>query len=632
VLLAQVNNEVKTTHEIKVIDGKKYYIHVVKKSETLYSISKNYGLSVRDIVSENPESLDGIKVGQELKIPVTPSEVKEIARVESDSFVYHIVQQGQTLYYISKTYNVEESLILQSNPELNYSSLQIGQVVKIPKLKHNMADTTVVKMVQHKVKAKETLYSISRLYNVKVSAILEANPQLQGRGLKDGETINIPTKAQVKVARVFAVKDTVAPLHKNDTISLQVELCDTVSLHCSEQLKHIKQKSISIALILPFYLAENEAPSSADTTQLKDENEDGEHSHYMSTWLYPKSANFIEFYEGTLLAVDSLKRLGLQVDLHVFDCGRDTNRIKEILRKPVLKQVDFIMGPVFWDELEIVADFAEKNGITVISPLSTRSGQTVGNPQLIQVNPSQNTELRKIASFISENYKPNILLICNNDSVERLLVKTLDSLIRASLSQMLVNIDSFQMRTIILNGRYDSVVMRSLNKERPNLVVLPSDNEAFVADMVTNLNLLSQSTNITVFGMPTWWKIANVDMEYFFNLKVHYCSPFYIDYSQPAVVKFLSSYRQKYGFEPYKVTSQGYNFAMLGYDLTLYFSDAIRAYGKDLHCCLPTYRRNMLLSDYNFGSRSKNNGLENSTMYIVSFGPDYNVQRTEIKN
>ena len=81
------------------INGQIYYVHVVKAGQTIYSISKAYNISQKDLTLENPEVTSGLKEGQILKIPEQPAIIEKSQIIKSDDYIYHIVEPGQTLYF-----------------------------------------------------------------------------------------------------------------------------------------------------------------------------------------------------------------------------------------------------------------------------------------------------------------------------------------------------------------------------------------------------------------------------------------------------------------------------------------------------------------------------------------------------
>lgn len=117
----------------KLIDGK--LIHTVVTKETLYGISSKYKISVEELVRQNPEVADGLKVGMELVINQTTIEEisqEDIKPALPENYIEHVVKEKETLYSISKTYEIGIDSIVSINPIL-IDGLKIGMVLYIPK-------------------------------------------------------------------------------------------------------------------------------------------------------------------------------------------------------------------------------------------------------------------------------------------------------------------------------------------------------------------------------------------------------------------------------------------------------------------------------------------------------------------
>ena len=125
-----------------VISGVTYYIHQVKKGETAYSISKAYGITVEELTKENPPAVYGVNAGQTLRIPFksvagtgTPVSQSETSGSKHDEskFIYHSLKPGETVYFLSKSYDVSENEIIESNPGIDITKLSVGMEIAIPR-------------------------------------------------------------------------------------------------------------------------------------------------------------------------------------------------------------------------------------------------------------------------------------------------------------------------------------------------------------------------------------------------------------------------------------------------------------------------------------------------------------------
>lgn len=176
-------------------EDKLYILHRVEAKETLYSIAKKYGSNVEDIKRDNPTAITNLYVGQVIKV-LTKEKTNTTVSPSSGSGIVHTVKSGETLYSIASIYNVSVDDIKKSNPGIS-SSLKVGQKLTIPTKSTTTVTTppavaTTTKMIEHKVTSGQTLYSISRQYNVSVEEIKKVNPGMSS-ALKVGQIIKVPT-------------------------------------------------------------------------------------------------------------------------------------------------------------------------------------------------------------------------------------------------------------------------------------------------------------------------------------------------------------------------------------------------------------------------------------------------------
>jgi len=149
-------------------EGEHYFIiHQVDEKETLYSLSRRYGVPIPKILEQNPEAKSGLGIGEILKIPYIPREKEENGEI-------HIVKTSETLFFISKLYNVTVDDLIKWN-NLNSNALNVGQKLIVtaggsPQMPAHAGDS-----IFHIVKASETLYAISRQYEVQVLEIRQWN-------------------------------------------------------------------------------------------------------------------------------------------------------------------------------------------------------------------------------------------------------------------------------------------------------------------------------------------------------------------------------------------------------------------------------------------------------------------------
>ncbi|WP_017497319.1 LysM peptidoglycan-binding domain-containing protein [Flavobacterium sp. WG21] len=176
--------------------------HRIQKGETTYFIAQKYKVSVEEIYKLNPESQNGIKDDQTIKIPVHSSE-----KPNSSQQIIHVVGAKETLFGLAKQYNISVEALQDANQAILTNGLQIGQQLIIPQGSGDLSQTesTISSKVSHQVVAKESLFSIARQYNVSVLDLENGNKNLLQNGLQVGQTIAIPNKRKTLDGRVRVI-------------------------------------------------------------------------------------------------------------------------------------------------------------------------------------------------------------------------------------------------------------------------------------------------------------------------------------------------------------------------------------------------------------------------------------------
>jgi LysM repeat protein/ABC-type branched-subunit amino acid transport system substrate-binding protein len=590
------------SQEKTIIDGRIYYIHTIQKGQTLYSISKAYEVTQDEILKANPE-IDAVSLreGLAIRIPQSGSKEAAIYPQNKEDFYAHRVRRGQTVYSLAKKYDVDEELIYRYNPWAR-QGIQADQTIWIPRRKEMQSieanNETQAGFYYHTVKEKETLYAISLIYGVSVSDIVDNNAFLRD-GLKTGNVLQIP-KPQAPGP---------AELAESDPVS-DIQPCFDVSR---------EKVTYEVALLLPFFAVAGteETLVSPDTI--------AEEGTYVPVPRQQglRGRSFAEFYEGFLLALDSLKKTGFSVNLHVFDTERDTLKVKKIVRDLSLLQPDLVIGPVYTHDVNIAGRLARNQEFNLVSPLSSRSALVTNNSRVFQVIPSREAECKNMATYLSRFRTGKFILIRGSDSIS-----LRDSWLFKKYLTEHMPVDSNNQPLVIMDYRLDDSFLEQLDKvlsqQEENIVIVFSESEPDVSRLVSKLYMMSALYPMKLFGLPSWQVWKTIDLNYFHSLQLHLISPFFTDYSSPSVKRFLYKCRREYGYEPYEIHSSGYNFSMLGYDLGFYFLSALRQYGKNFQQCIDQVDADLLLSSYQFVKNGEG-GFINEGFNMIQYKPDFTI-------
>ena len=372
----------------KIESGEQFITHQVVSGETLYSLAKKYGTTEQEIIALNPGA-GQLKTGMTLKIRSVAPGVDEIKPqpVENGgnrNYIEHIIESGETMWGTTRKYNVSEEELKILNPIL-YTGFPAGAVIKIPVAEANKPFAKPVNeeaFEQHLVQKGETLYGLSKQYNISIPDIKKYNPILDRRNLAYGETILIPKKPEEVFAKQesdnteFVDVDSAKLLEEFYAVELPVEIPES----CVPDLAGANLgKTYNVALFLPFYYEANDTLNREDlvidTTALftseeaeiaQDTTIELEERKELFKQFYGGSENFVQFYEGVLLAIDSLQNLGFNVKLNVFDTQRNKDSIRQYFQTDDFFQTDLIIGPIFPGVQKEIAAYAAKNRIPIV--------------------------------------------------------------------------------------------------------------------------------------------------------------------------------------------------------------------------------------------------------------------------
>ena len=659
-----------------------YFFHIVKNKETYYGISKKYGVEIDEIKNLNHRTDENLKEGQTLKIPFRKKETELNQSEWEGAIVSHIVQPGETLYGIAKHYKVTIGEIKNANPGLT-DQLSLGQEIFIPNQgKDELDEEAIAKekekkpdIEEHTVIKGETLYLIAKNYTVSIDSIKKYNPGLLTYDVYMGQVIKIPLikpegnyiihKADKKdklhkIAKKYGVDyyDVLVlnpgvhkKVGKGQSIKIPVEIPERedsdsiknkitepkIKKPSCENIKANMEKTYNVALMLPLFLEE------IDSLENKEETDASDLSKLISF-------RFIQFYEGFLMAVDSLKDAGMNLNLFVYDVDNSAGKIQNVLQASELSSMDLIIGPLFSSGFKKMAAYAKTYSIKIVNPLSIREEIVFGNPYVFKVKPAVSSQTDAIVSYIMDKYpESNIVIVRHNKYKYQSTVSYIKNYLN-SKRKTRVSISNKSILDVILskednNGKKkdklltenklfdsealtrsitdstsvsntvkeviyvnDSIVSLQMNlsQVRNNIVIAISDEKVFSQTILSQLNKLRGDHDITLFGVPEWDKFDNLPSQHLLNLNFHSFTSTLVDFNNERIMQWVISYRNKYKTEP-----AINKFAFDGFDTGWYFLNSLFLYGKDFENCLNNYDIPLLQTKYKF-EQLDGNGFENT--------------------
>lgn len=604
-------NKSKPGKEAEILTGTGQ-THVIEPKETWYGLSRLFGIPVKDLLAANP-GVDTLRIGMSINIPgLNPARAEKAPR---SGYEIHQVRPQETLYSLSKSYNSTVEEIVRLNPELA-EGLKTGQLIYVPK--HGSQPVAPAVPIQkqelpgvqelpetqgqptaqeqpvyiyrnHVVKRKETLYSISKQYNVGIAEILKVNPGLTS-GLKKGDIVRIPE-----------VKPKSTPVKPFEEAALPETPVEKIEREPSSP-GDFRNQEFRVALLIPFLLEASDSIINGDPVSLKLPSE-------------YQSLDFIQFYEGALLAIDSLKEAGINCKVYVYDAdaGEHVSKTRKIIAKSEFSEMDLIIGPFFTKSFDLVSDFAAKHSIPLVNPLSQRSEILKDNPYVFKVQPSAWGQQNETARFIASRYPgANVIIMRRNIEENSNMAAILKSAIEKHSA------GSVKVKEVIYSQSYETGLFKNMVAGRKNVLLMLTKDKALLPALLRKLNDSREKYEITLFGLPEW-EDMDLDITYMQNLDTHLYNPWFVDYSQPAVKRFVEEFRNRYKTEPEQT-----DLAFLGYDLSFYFISSLMNYGKNFTQCLNSNDQKGLSTSFSFW-KTENGGYENTAASVYQL-KDYRRQ------
>ena len=423
----------------------------------------------------------------------------------------------------------------------------------------------------HKVKRKETIFGIARMYDLSIEDLIKANPEMKEPGyeLKKGTVLNIPYTKPDPSMTAYTEKPTVST-----TVS-QIPVDD------------VRQREIRVGVMLP----------------LHNINGDGK--------------RMVEYYRGILMACDSLKKTGLSVDVHAWNAAEDAD-MTQILKDPAAAKCDVIFGPLYSKQMQVLSDFVEKNDICLVIPFSITAPQMLTNRNIFQIwqsptNINETTIVHYLEKF--KDYHP-VFIDCN-DSTSKKGVFTFG--LRRQLEGRGIEYGITNLKS------NEDVFSKSFSRTKKNMVILntgrsPELGVAFAK--INGLKFNNPSLDISIFGYTEWLMYTRTHLENFYKYDTYIPSHFYYNPLSAATERLEQKYRWNFHTDMQNALPR---FALTGFDHAYFFLKGLNKYGKTFNGAAGMFGYPPVQTPLVF-ERMGNGGLQNNSLLFVHYTPEHRVE------
>ncbi len=564
--------------------------HTVVKGDTPYNISKKYGLSLDELYQKNPKVKDGkLALGEVLVVGKTVAQTKAVpakTTASSAQLGKIVLQPKQTIYGITKQYQISESELRRLNPELD-SHMKIGDEVVLPLENINkfgagqavavrpeeVKTVSAAEEVKNEEKAtsedlytieeKDNYYKLTRKFNLTQKELFALNPGLEDKGLRPGEVIKVkgntifstPVEKTVeeKVQENKPANSYTSVSTADDYVTYTVQSGDTVfgilnkfgiSLDQLLNLNPSLSQGLKSGMVLKIKkLDEGYVKKSGDALNvvlMLPFGFDTGDSKYRTLAL--------DFLSGAKLAIERNVQKGQQLDVKVIDAGNEQS-FKNSLTQINADNTDLIIGPFFKSSVLQVLDYVKSTKIPVVAPFANSEDlYKFGNLILIETNEMVYAD--RIVKETKDVYSDQkIYILADEDQTKAKYLKT-------NLEKELKNAN-----VVMVNSAADIQVDKNMmtGQSAPIIAILANDKDAVADSFANRMIALGEETNgikaFSMFYSPIFEKkqdaLSQVNLVYLMDRKINTEG----DYEK----EILAAYKEKYCKTPSKYSVIGFD-------------------------------------------------------------------------
>ena len=542
-----------------------YKKHKVKRKETLFSLSKKYNVTIDDIKKANPSLYsENLRKGDRLRIPRFKTIVSN--QTLSNTLKKYTVLPREGKWRIAYKFGITVAELEGLNPELQ-DVIQPGDELNVPNISNNEEKLTEASFNYYEVLPKEGFYRLKVKLGLTQEQLEDLNPELKEIGLKAGMVLKVPADIEVTT-----------PLSEESTTT---DLRDRIRNTSSKRL----------AILLPFRLNRIDMDSVAEVKDMIKSD------RLLSTAL--------DFHSGVLMALDSAKQLGISSSLKVFDTENRTSEIANIVNREDFSNYDAIIGPMMTNTFDRFANAIDRDNVPVFAPLSKPSKVS---SNVYQTIPDKNVLSKKMIDFIAlDSTKTQVVIIADQKhrSVSNGLKQNFPRA-RQLFSEVKKGKDEYFIYPATFEGIF---------KNGKNIVFLETDDVSFGSSVISLLNGLAINDIeivLTTTDKSKAFESNDPDNNYHLsNLKFHYATinkSFDVDKKED----FVTAYISKYNVSPSK-------YAIRGFDLTLDILLRLSSIDKDISEAMTSDTETEYIENKFRYSKKMFGGYINEASYIVKY-------------
>tara|TARA_R110000868_G_scaffold2349_4_gene17428 strand:- start:1992 stop:4178 length:2187 start_codon:yes stop_codon:yes gene_type:complete len=503
--------------------------YIVAPKETRWSIAHKYGITIDSMLALNlslSKSNNYLSEGYELLMPkIAGSTVKNQV---TQLYTSYTVPAKMNFYRLEKEFGVKSDEIVRLNPEITErGGLKEGMVIRIPEQKVEAGVINTDNYIFYEVKPKQNEFRLTRKFGMTWAELVQLNPDLKD-GLKAGMVLKLP-------------KDKVGDFEVRNALVLdKVNLLDSINVAVVPK----------VLFLLPFRLDKLDLNNKEETEKIIDNRNSLKYS--------------LGLYSGALIAIDSMKSLGVSIDVKTFDNQLDLVKTKQILQGEQLGSYSAVFGPLDMASLKETAVQASKFNVPVVAPVPAKSDISLDNVFFSYTD--EEVLWKHMLDYVETNHKDETLLIIADEDNK----KEKDAILKRFPTAKVVVVKEEEKNIGINRDKLQTL----LSDDVANWVFVESDNYKLISSVVSILNSFNNTAFDPVLGkdkvnvrmfttdMNSAFENDVISNTHLSNLKFTYPSV----NRQVSNNSFVERYRTRFGDDPDKYAVRGFD---LTYDMLL---------------------------------------------------------------
>ena len=613
---------------VTTVNGKDYYYYDVQPNETLFSLSQRLGISREEIINYNPGVDGDLKAYTRLYFPVESG----LSTISAGDHITstHVVAKGETLYGVSKKYGISVDRLIALNPTAR-DGIKSGDKLVILQEDTVPATTDKTTRSQggtHTIAKGETLYRIAVNNGITVEQLLAANPDLDAYNYSEGTVLNIPgNDTSVRNAADVTVVDAdLRPVNTPETTNRSNRTSgDLAQLRANavevsvDNLggKTEKDSNESSTTVTPSEsISRTQSETSSDTSAYEPAVKDASAPFNIAVMLpfnldREKVENFTEFYRGFLLAAQNLSQSGRQVNIHAYDTRGDIDTLKELMARDEMAAMDIFVAPAATTELDYIISQADSDRQFIFNTFAVRNNSYLTNPNVIQANiPHTTMYQRAIDAFMREmDGRTPIFIQRIGATADK---EEFTSMLKSQLADKGIEFREITYENALKDEDFEGFDTAG------SYVIIPLSSSATEFNKIAPQakrfkDTLSSENGLALFGYPEWLTFRGDRKDNLGALNATIYSRFYYDDTYYPARRVVDAYRQAYGRN---INSAVPSQALMGYDVASFIIKSLRNNNGDFHIGISPYEG--MQTDFNF-SDSNCEGLVNTSVELIKF-------------